>query len=47
MCILVDSESSLVQHSMGPENNIGLGGCWIKERLLPYFNSNVMMTVPH
>ena len=38
------SETSLIQHSMGPENNVGLGGCRIKEGLLPYFN---MVTVPH
>ena len=29
---------------MGPENNVGLGGCWIKECLLPYL---CMVTVPH
>ena len=29
---------------MGPENNVGLGGCWIMECLLPYLN---MVTVPH
>ena len=29
---------------MGPENNVRLGGCRIKECLLPYFN---MVTVPH
>ena len=38
------SETSLIQHSMGPENNVGLGGCWIMECLLPYLR---MMTVPH
>ena len=30
------SETSLIQHSMGPENNVGLGGCWTMEYLLPY-----------
>ena len=29
---------------MGPENNVGLGGCRITECLLPYFN---MVTLPH
>ena len=29
---------------MGPENNVGLGGCWIMEYLLPYL---CMVTVPH
>ena len=29
------SETSLIRHSMGPENNVGLGGCWIMECLLP------------
>ena len=29
---------------MGPENNVGLGGCWIMECLLPYLS---MVTVPH
>ena len=29
---------------MGPENNVGLGGCWIIECLLPYLS---MVTVPH
>ena len=38
------SETSLIRHSMGPENNIGLGGCWIMECLLPYL---CMVTVPH
>ena len=28
------SETSLIQHSMGPENKVGLGGCQIKECLL-------------
>ena len=28
---------------MGPENNVGLGGCWIMECLLPYL---CMATVP-
>ena len=30
------SETSLIRHSMGPENNVGLGGCWIMECLIPY-----------
>ena len=38
------SETSLTRHSMGPENNVGLGGCWIMECLLPYLS---MVTVPH
>ena len=38
------SETSLIRHSMGPENNVGLGGCWIMECLLPYLS---MLTVPH
>ena len=38
------SETSLVRHSMGPENNVGFGGCWIMECLLPYL---CMVTVPH
>ena len=29
---------------MGPENNVGLGGCWIMECRLPYLS---MVTVPH
>ena len=29
---------------MGPENNVGLGGCWITECLLPCL---CMVTVPH
>ena len=29
---------------MGPENNVGLGSCWIMECLLPYL---CMETVPH
>ena len=29
---------------MGPENNVGLGDCWIMESLLPYL---CMVTVPH
>ena len=40
----VYSETSLIRHSMGPENNIGLGGCWIMECLLLYL---CMVTVPH
>ena len=38
------SETSLIRHSMGPENNVGLGGCWIMECFLPYL---CMVTVPH
>ena len=38
------SENSLIRHSMGPENNVGIGGCWIMECLLPYL---CMVTVPH
>ena len=37
------SETSLIRHSMGPENIVGLGGCWIMECLLPYL---CMVTVP-
>ena len=37
------SETPLIRHSMGPENNVGLGGCWIMECLLPYLS---MVTVP-
>ena len=37
------SETSLIRHSMGPENNVGLRGCWIMECLLPYL---FMVTVP-
>ena len=37
-------ETSLIRHSMGPENNVGLGGCWIMECLVPYLS---MVTVPH
>ena len=29
---------------MGPENNVGLGGCWITECLLPYLS---MVAVTH
>ena len=42
--ILQYSETSLIRYSMGPENNVGLGGCWIMECLLPYL---CMVTVPH
>ena len=38
------SETSLIRHSMGPEKNVGLRGCWIMECLLPYL---CMVTVPH
>ena len=37
------SETSLIGHSMRPENNVGLGGCWIMEYHLPYL---CMVTVP-
>ena len=33
------SETSLIRESMGPENNVGLGGCWIMECLLPYLRT--------
>ena len=42
--VLKYSETSLIRHSMGPENDVGLGGCWIMECLLPYL---CMVTVPH
>ena len=44
--VFVYSETSLIRHSMGPENNVGLilGGCWIMECLSPYLS---MVTVPH
>ena len=29
---------------MGPENNVGLGGCWIMECFSPYL---CMVTLPH
>ena len=38
------SETSLIRHSLEPENIVGLGGCWIIECLLPYL---CMVTVPH
>ena len=38
------SETCLIRHSMGHENNVGLGGCWIIECLLPYL---CMVTVSH
>ena len=38
------SETSPIRHSMGPENNVGLGGCWIMECLLTYLG---MVIVPH
>ena len=40
----VCGETSLIRHSMGPENNVGLGDCWIMECLVPYLS---MVTVPH
>ena len=43
-CASYYSETSLIRHSMGPENNVGLGGCWIMECLSPYL---CMVTVPH
>ena len=42
--VSIYSETSLIRHSMGPENNVGLRGCWIIEYLLPYL---CMVTVPH
>ena len=42
--VCIYSKTSLIRHSMGPENNVGLGGCWIMECLLPYLS---MVTVPH
>ena len=44
MYVCMYSEISLIRHSMGPENNVGLGGSWIMECLLPYLS---MVTVPH
>ena len=44
MYVCMYSETSLIRHSMGPENNVGLGGCWIMECLLPYL---CMVTVSH
>ena len=38
------SETSLIRHSMGPENNVGLRGCWIMKCFLPYL---CMVTIPH
>ena len=38
------SGTSLIRHSMGPENNVGLRDCQITECLSPYFS---MVTVPH
>ena len=38
------SETSLIRHSMGPENNVGLGDYWIMECLLPYL---CIVAVPH
>ena len=42
--VITYSETSLIRHSTGPENNVGLGGCGIMECLLPYL---CMVTVPH
>ena len=44
MQVCMYSETSLIRHSMGSENNVGLEGCWIMECLLPYLS---MVTVPH
>ena len=41
---LTYSETSLIRHSMGPKNNVGLGGCRIMEGRLPYYN---VVTVLH
>ena len=38
------SETSLIQHSVGPEDNVRLGGCRFMECLLPYFST---VTVTH
>ena len=38
------SETSLIQQSMWPENNVGLGGCWIMKCLLSYL---CIVTVTH
>ena len=38
------SETYQIRPSMGPENIVGLGGCWIMECLLPYL---CMVTVAH
>ena len=41
---IIYSETSLIQHSIGPEKNVGLRVCWIMVCLLPYL---CMVTVPH
>ena len=38
------SETTLIQHSMGLERSVGLGGCRITEWPLAYFS---IVTVPH
>ena len=38
------SETSLIQHSMGPENNVRLGVCRIMKDLLAYSSK---VTAPH
>ena len=35
VAVLVTRYSETSQPAMGPENNVGLGGCWIMECLLP------------
>ena len=40
------SETSPIRHSMGPENNVGLGSCWIMECPSPYL-CMVAQAVPH
>ena len=37
------SDTAQIRHSMGSENNVGLGGCRVTECLFPYIN---MVTVP-
>ena len=29
--IILYSETFLIRRSMGPENNVGLGGCWLMD----------------
>ena len=44
LCRAYYNETSLIRHSVEPENNVGLGGCWIMVCLLSYL---CMVTVPH
>ena len=39
------SETSLFRHSIEPENNVGLGGCWIMESLLPYLRIETVLHI--